>query len=313
MNEPAENTPRCYSYTAFGLQFHSQLELPDLPETQPGQLEAISIRYGDIPEHLPNARSQDAHFELGDDDFLLRVDKVARFRVRGGKEIIVAPAAEASMQQIRIYLLSAAFGALLHQRGLLLLHTNAIEIDGRAVAFAGDSGAGKSTLAAYFAKKGYRVLCDDICALSFDDAGRCLAWPGIASLKLCADAATEFGHDLSTLDTAIDSGTKFRLPLARGTSESELPLAALYILERTTNAAESGIRQLGGMAILNMVMRHVYRGQYLQHSGRMQQCFDLGMQLVRQVPVYVATRHWGYDVYVSEAERLERHFLDNRA
>ena len=60
-------------------------------------------------------------------------------------------------------------GAALHQRGILPLHANAVEIDHRAVAFMGASGAGKSTLAAWFHDQGYPILADDVCVIRADD------------------------------------------------------------------------------------------------------------------------------------------------
>ena len=72
---------------------------------------------------------------------------------------------------IRLYLLGSAMGVLLHQRGLLPLHANAVEIDGKAFAFMGASGSGKSTLAAWFHDHGYRIIADDVCAVRFETEG----------------------------------------------------------------------------------------------------------------------------------------------
>src|SRR5258708_39789946 len=83
-------------------------------------------------------------------------------------------------------------GAIFHQRGLLPLHANAIEVGGQAVAFVGPSGAGKSTLAAYFRDRGYRVLCDDVWVVSFGSDGEPLAWPGVPRVKLWGDALAAF-------------------------------------------------------------------------------------------------------------------------
>ena len=52
------------------------------------------------------------------------------------------------------------------QRKVLPLHGSAIAINGKAYAIIGDSGAGKSTLALAFLNRGYRLLTDDVIAVS---------------------------------------------------------------------------------------------------------------------------------------------------
>ena len=113
---------------------------------------------------------------------MLTVDGVGRYLVRGGAEILVDAAGGAAERDVRLFLLGSALGILCHQRGLLPLHANAVVANGAAYAFAGHSGAGKSTLAAHFAQAGYEILCDDVCVISFDEAGQPLAWPGLPRL-----------------------------------------------------------------------------------------------------------------------------------
>src|SRR5258708_9269606 len=95
-------------------------------------------------------------------------------------------------------------GAIFHQRGLLPLHANAIEVGGQAVAFVGPSGAGKSTLAAYFRDRGYRVLCDDVCVVSFGSDGEPLAWPGIPRIKLSGRALAALVRRVCDLERVFD-------------------------------------------------------------------------------------------------------------
>lgn len=61
-------------------------------------------------------------------------------------------------------LLGRALAVACMQRGLLVLHAAVLERDGVAFAIAGRSGAGKSTLVMEFARRGYRVVADDIAA-----------------------------------------------------------------------------------------------------------------------------------------------------
>lgn len=53
-------------------------------------------------------------------------------------------------------------------QGLLVLHAGAVEVDGRAILFAGASGVGKSTLVQAFVRSGYRFLTDDCATFSSD-------------------------------------------------------------------------------------------------------------------------------------------------
>src|SRR5688500_8998309 len=64
-----------------------------------------------------------------------------------------------------IYLLAYALGPVLtlalHLQGAVLLHASAVDVNGKAVLFAGPSGSGKSTVAALLHRLGALVLSDD--------------------------------------------------------------------------------------------------------------------------------------------------------
>jgi hypothetical protein len=208
---------------------------------------------------------------------------------------------------VRLFLLGSALGIVCHQRGLLPLHANAVVAQSGAFAFCGPSGIGKSTLAAYFARAGYPVLCDDVCAVGFDEARRPFAWPGLPRLKLWGEAAAVFGHDPASLERAVDGLDKYHVPLSAAGTSPSVPLRRLYLLARADPELPGGVTRLLGHRALGAVIEHTYRGAYLPAMGLAGQNFRHCAALVAGVEVYAARRAWGYDVYAREAGMLEEH------
>ncbi|MES2336606.1 MAG: hypothetical protein V4537_00755 [Pseudomonadota bacterium] len=297
-------------YSCFDFRFASEIPLGELtPASADDARPIVKIRYGRLPETLPG-EDPVRGLQLDGERVLLRVRQVARFMMIGGREIVVDPEPGASDRTIRLFLLGSALGVLAYQRGLLPLHANAVVIDGAAHAFSGESGAGKSTLAAHFAASGHPVLCDDVCAVSFDDEGRPFAWPGLPRLKLWQDAADQFGHDTATLDRAIDGYEKFHVPLRAAGHAGPVPFARLYLLDRAEPGAGSRIDRLRGGEAMRMVMENSYRPGYVARMGLGAAHFRQCSSVVRHAAVFEARRGWGYDVFAQEAARLEAHVRD---
>src|SRR5438034_11696594 len=68
----------------------------------------VCIRYGDVPVRLDDARTSGVLFEVSPDNYLLRIDGVARYWVRAGREIVVEPAAHAEPNDIWTFLVGPA-------------------------------------------------------------------------------------------------------------------------------------------------------------------------------------------------------------
>jgi hypothetical protein len=189
----------------------------------------------------------------------------------------------------------------------LPLHANAFEVDGQAIAFAGASGAGKSTLAAYFRNAGRRLLCDDVCAVSFDSAGKPLAWPGIPRIKLWGDALAAFGRAADGLERVYDGEDKFSLPFPPDPPLKAFPLRRIYLLGVAVPDSPPAIRPLAGAEAFNAVISNIYRWEFAAPLGRSQSHFTNVLSLLNSTEVFFAERNWGFDVFTAEAERLERH------
>ena len=283
-------------YSVFGLVVESEIALPELfpaPSDAPAD---VTIRIG---------AAGDAHL-ISPEEVNLVVPKVAAYRVRGGREMWVAPVEGASDRNIRLFLLGSAFGAIVHQRGLLPLHANAIEIDGRAVAFMGHSGAGKSTMAAWFLDRGHRILADDVCVVVPDASGVPLAYPGIPRLRLWREALERSGRTTDGFELAFAEDDKWNVPTPRPSQSGPIPLAAVYLL-RKAEEGRSQITPLTGVAAADALVANTYRGSYLAKMGGTRRHLMACLALLQRVPVFSASRVWGFDSYDEQAALLERH------
>ena len=185
MSTPADakNAP-CFFHRAFGLTIRSCLPLPELLTAPEVAEPDVAIAYGSVPQELPGAIARGVRFQVTADRLLLQVDGVARYLVSEGRAITIDRDPAADDDDIRVFLLASVFGALMHQRGDLVLHGSAIEWKGQCVVFMGVSGVGKSTLASAFRKKGHAILTDDLCVVRPGTDRVMYAHPGFPQTKL---------------------------------------------------------------------------------------------------------------------------------
>jgi hypothetical protein len=291
-------------YSVFGLIFRSEFPFgKSFQQVQPTRPADVEIRLGRID--LPAADC--SGYSTTAAGTLLTVPKVGRFLVRSGNEILVDPEPTGSERNVRIFLLGSAIGALLHQRGLLPLHANAIDLGSRAVAFCGHSGAGKSTIAAWFHDRGYPILADDVCVIGFDEAGRAFAYPGIPRLRLWRDALEASGRDAGAYDRSFDDMDKYDVPTEIGSTQEPLPLAAIYLLRKAGEGGNAAIERLVGIDAVETLMSNTYRGGYLRTIGRTAEHLAACLRLVRAVPVFRAERLWGFEQFDEQARQLHDH------
>ena len=273
-----------WDYRVFGLRIRSSIELAELiPATGEASPDVV-IDEGTVPE--PEGGSG---LIAVDDALVLVVPKVARYRIRGGSRITVEPQPGVPRRNLRLFLLGSAFGALLHQRGLLPLHANAIEIGGKAVAFMGEPGAGKSTLAAWLHDRGQRIIADDVCVVGFD-GDKAVARPGFPRLRLWREALEASGRDPAAYPRSYAGDERFdKFDVAIESVSFDAPLAALYLLER---GERPSIDRLSRLEAAEAVFANTYRGAYLTAVGGQTAHWKSAVRLVEQVPAFRAVRRW---------------------
>ena len=277
-------------YRAFELTWCSlDLAIPELPACSEAALAGGGPRIVIEPEEsqglpeLPPGPHDTAFLQMARGDLRLTVEGIGRFRITDGERIGWQRAdAGVSDQDIRTFLLGSAVGALLIQRGMLVLHGNALEKDGQAIVCLGHSGAGKSTLAYALMQQGWRLLADDLVAVN----GEGMVLPGIPRIKLWHDAAKAFGLDPGALPPIREGMNKY---LLMGEALQRAP-QAVYLIhqQRHGEPEEKGatIRRIQRQQAATLRLRNqAFRPRFVRGLGQEGANFMALARLQQRVPL----------------------------
>jgi hypothetical protein len=279
-----KDSPRMFSYSAYGLSIESELVLSELSSGRERAPDVI-IRTGRIGSFDPNI--DERTHRADENDIRFSYETAGRFRVRQGSEIVVDSAPNADDSFLRACLLGPVLAALLHQRGLLVLHGSAITKDGRAITFLGGKGWGKSTLAAYMNSRGHGFLTDDVVAVNADSSGVIQLMPGFPHLKLWPNSAAYLGMDPDKMARLHPELDKRIHRLDDDFSMEPCRISSIYVLDI---GDYEEIRPIKPREALIELVRHTYLSRYLQPTGtaslHLQQC----AKVASSVPLYYLRR-----------------------
>lgn len=255
-------------YRVHGLTVSSAIELPELISVAGNAAQAdVVVSLGSVPTRLPKVSQEGPLWMAGGEQFLLTIPGVARYLTSGGHRIIVDIEPDVATGDVRVYLLGTVLGMLLHQRGLLALHAGAVEVNGQAIAIAGNSGAGKSTLVAHLRQRGYRLIGDDTLAVSFDEYGRPWAQPSFARIKLWADALKHISHSPERLERDLTRLEKFHLRVDDDQKDYSVPLGRVILLADNRIDDNIYLERLRGLDAVNALARVTYKPRHLKAIG----------------------------------------------
>jgi hypothetical protein len=294
-------------YSVYGLYLDADPPIPGLPTAEALHVPDVVFRLQNVEEpDTGRTRAVETHWyrsewtvdgtgEPGLQIHKSMTDGSFRFHFADGIEFIIDAAGShvlgrmpstATLGDVATYLTGPVLGCLLRLRGIVSLHASAVDIGGRAVVFVGDAGAGKSTTAAMFARRGYKVITEDIAALSRAGGGLVVR-SGLCDVALRPDATAYLYGSAEALPRFTGSWEKRRLDLIATAAFAgrAVPVGAVYLLTNHTGIAGAPcLRPVSSGAAMVELIANVY-GNRLFHDELRVRELDLVHELVAAVPV----------------------------
>lgn len=274
------------TYLVYGLQVDSELDLKPLQPLKADSTAQVHISFGPVSKNgLDSSRISRVFAQINETQVWLDIPDVCRMLISNGNHILIDACENADMQSIRLYVMGSGIGAILHQRGFLVLHANAIALEtgsGKdsakgAVLFAGISGSGKSTTAAVFHQRGFQVISDDVVAV--DSGGEIFG--GFPQIKLWEDTLGQLDISKQNLDQIRLQVKKYSFPLPAVDPAINLPIKAMYFLTvaKEQNPGLFELFALEGIDKFNHLKEHTYRRHLMEGLGlkpqHMKLCADM--------------------------------------
>lgn len=253
-----------FHYRAYELDITSALELPGLVAVEPGSgIPDVEILTADDLPDLTGTTVRAAWWQVSPSAFRMEVKAIAVYQVEKGRRILVKSDPASDPAKVRLFLLGSAMGALLYQRGMFPLHGSAVETPWGAMVFVGPSGIGKSTLAAHFHRAGYRLIADDVCAITRDAGGKLQVLPAFPQLRLKTDAVDRLYGEADSPPPSHFDVDKFVLPIGAGRALAPVPLGAVHVL-KDADSGDPCLTPLRGFASIQALADNLYRPNFLQ-------------------------------------------------
>lgn len=283
-----------YYYRAYGLNIASEIPVTGFQKNENILQPDAIIREGSVPERIDPVINEGILFQSNDHEYLLKVDTIASYYVRNGSEITVQKNKDSSTHEVSAFLIGSAFGALIHQRGLLPLHASTVVFENKCLVFMGISGAGKTTLAAGLIKEGALFVADDISVIDFSGQ-RPAVIPAFPSIKIWKDSLNHLQIENSGLNRVRDEIDKFYLPIERYVNIPQ-PVDIMVALS-THNKSELQLNTVEGIDKFQLVKRHTYLFRGIPKTGLEINHFRQATRLVSEVPLFRLVRpDSGFDI-----------------
>jgi hypothetical protein len=295
-----------YSYRIAGLSVSSVVVLPGIANfADDNRPVDVTIRQGAVEGTLSATDVSSPFWQIDREQILFRIPNIARFQLRAGNEITFEAENGTPIEDVAPFLAGSAFGALLHQRGLVVLHASAVRVADKAVLFCGPSGAGKSTIAAVLAKRSYPLVADDFCAIDLGAVP--MVQPDARQLKLWSVAIERLGLGANCGAPVYRRADKYFVE-PNEASDEPLPIGAVYVLWETHPPPTSCVEPLKPVDAVARLIQNAYRPQMTSGMDQRAQYFKAAAAIANAAQIFRLTRPQNLADLPDIVSRLECHW-----
>lgn len=310
---PYSHSPAVLIYQTFGLTLSSEIAFPELfmPDNPEYPLPDVTVRLGKVPPRESVTGTQKPFSVYNATEFWFLKPGIALYYVKEGREIVVEPLG-GTEEEIRLFFLSNALGALLYQRDLIPLHASGvITVSGDVYLFTAPSRTGKSTLLYMLTQMGCRPFTDDVCVLHPDEKdGTDTAFYATASypvMKLWGETIKKFEADAPQVQRKLRPDIdKYGVDFHHAFYSAPLKVKGIIVLEADKTGTEISIEKLSALDAFKAVEKNVYRRHWVEGMGKGIVHFRHVGALANSIPVYLAKRPVQQDTIRTFAEAIHQ-------
>ena len=234
------------------------------------------------------SKSNYSDFLITENGVIVLIKDVGIFRIIEGKLITWNKANNnVTEDDLITFLLGSVLSICLIQRGLLVLHANALEKDGKSIICLGESGSGKSTLACILMQQGWNLLADDLVAINDKD----FVLPGVSRIKLWANSLKELDIQTTNLEKVRPSIEKYHIPRQMlKKANKPVKVNTIYLIERDPNNADEKlhIKDIKDQKLRYLLIReHIYKPFLMKILGLESEYFKKLTKFQKMYPVKI--------------------------
>lgn len=294
-------------YNAYGLKIKSYISLPELvSSTDFGKYDVIIHQNSSdltFKNYITECNLSDYTKSIITSDAIHIIwDDISICAIKNGNEIIVNPSTNLDESFIRFFIMGYAMAILLHQRGMLVLHANAVKIKDFAIAFLGQSGIGKSTTSLSLNKMGYDLLADDILAINFSKDFP-IVLSGLPRLKLWSDVIENIEGNGHSIPTVHSNFPKLSYKITKYFSDNHVPLKVIYLLESDKKIE---VKEVSNQKALTELVKNTYNIRLFDDnelSDNLIQCAELVNNVqIKSLKIHHSFKDIGQIVQVLEKD-----------
>ncbi|NSB16570.1 hypothetical protein [Clostridium beijerinckii] len=270
-----------YYYEVYGLKIKSDIELPELTQSNGLDYE-INICIGNTPIDVLKSIEQGRNLYLDYKEIWFNIKSVGTYLIYDGNTIVIDKYINSDIEDVKAYLLGSALGLILFQRNTLAIHGGTVVINNRTLTIVGDSGTGKSTLTTALRLHKHLFMADDVSVIS-DNLMINSSYP---QQKLCKDTMLKLGYKLSEFKRIDDDREKYKIPVVREEFISE-PVKMGAICEiKIGNNEKIEIEEIKGKEKLITLINNIYRIELIKKRGIQPEYFKKCLKIAQSIKFY---------------------------
>jgi len=278
-----------FFYWAYGLEIVSELEFPEMYPYAVKKPD-LEIKFGTVPAVLtgPEVIAKEKFF-ISPTEYLIHLP-ICSYYVKEGASITIELKENADFPSVRLFLLTNAMAAVLHQRNKVALHAGAIQTDKGLVVICGESGAGKSTTISALQQKGYKIFVDDVLVLEKNEE-HVVGVAAYPTLKLWDDTIEKLALGVIPEEQKLrESVNKYRVSFQEDFTTRTTSLYKIFYLRKEEAKNSIEVTKKDGLEAFKILYSQLYRTSMINNTQSQVILFERLNQVINQTNLIEVTR-----------------------